>query len=253
MSTHDNEGVTGGQVARRNVLKTLGIGGAVLAAAGFRPATSAFAQPAGDSAEVILNTAATAEALGTTLIYGIVAQSTYFSQLPAIHQDVLRAALTTEQYHLDALSAQGAKPMMTQFFMPSDLLQNLALFVTVGDFLETICVGAYLAATRRFAELGMPLMSEVAHQFGGSEAEHRVLVRALGRDVLNLPLVPNDVPWERPTLYQVSQAPQFLAPFLTGGSGFDRDFVGPMPLPDRAVVLAAGLAQDTPPLAVNAF
>ena len=91
--------------------------------------------------------------------------------------------------------------------MPEDLLTNLSLVVSVADYLETVYIGAYLAATRRFAGLGMPLMPEVAHQY---------------------------LPWERPTLCQVSQAQQFLAAFLTGGNAFGRDFVGPTEMPPKA-------------------
>lgn len=125
--------------------------------------------------------------------------------------------------------------------------------VAVVDYLETTCIGAYLAAPRRFAELNMPLMSEVASQIGGSEAEHRVLNRVLGREVVGQPLLPNNIPWERPTLFHVSQAQQVLAPFLLGGEAFDRPFVGSLVLPPRDAVLAEGVPLDEVPPAFQAF
>lgn len=244
----------GHDVSRRNMLKTIGIGSvAALGAVGLSQTNVAYAQAAGDSVETMLNVAITAEALATTLVYGVITQSTFFSQLPAIHQDALRATLTTEQTHFDLLAAQGGRPLLTQFFIPNGLLESVPLLVTVGDFLETTCIGAYLAATRRFAELAMPLMSEVASQLGGSEAEHRALIRALGRDVAGIPLIPNNIPIERPTLFQVSQAQGVLAPFLRGGTAFEREFVGPVALPPRQQVLAAGLELEPVPLASAAF
>lgn len=252
MTTHDGHELQS-SINRRTVLKTVGIGGVAALAAVGGATPRAFAQPAGDSVQVMLDVAATAEALGTTLLHALITRATYFGQLPLMHQEVLRASLFTELAHLEALTAQGGKPLLTSFFMPDGLLEDLRLFVTLGDYLETVCVGAYLAATRRFAELGMPLMSEVASQFGGSEAEHRVLIRALGRDVLNLAILPNNIPWERPTLFQASQAQQFLAPFLVGGTAFERDFDNVMAMPSRAAVLAVALPQEPVPLATNAF
>lgn len=241
-----------GGVSRRNMLKAVGIGGAAALGATSTQGV-AQAQVPGDSVETMLNVAITAEALATTLVYGVITQSTYFRRLPAIHQDALRATLTTEQTHYDLLAAEGGRPLITQFFIPDGLLENIPLLVTVGDFLETTCIGAYLAATRRFAELGMPVMAEVASQLGGSEAEHRALIRALGREVARIPLIPNNIPIERPTLYQVSQAQRVLAPFLQGGEAFGRKFEGPIALPRRDTVLAVGLPLEPVPLARNAF
>ena len=240
-------------VSRRRLLKAVGAGGAAVSLSQVWGLRVADAQTAGDTLQTIVNTAITAEALATTLVYGVVTQSTYFSRLPAIHQDVLRATLTTEQVHFDLLAEQGGTPATTQFFMPADILESPARLVQVGDFLETVCIGAYLAATRRFAELNQPVLAEVAHQLGGSEAEHRVLIRAMGRDVLGLQLIPNNIPIERPVLQQVSQAPQFLAPFLRGGEAFGVGFVGPMTLPPRNQVLAAGAQLEPVPTALRAF
>jgi len=241
-------------VARRTMLKALGGGG--VAALGLAHALGidvAAAQSVGDNAQTILDVAITAEALGTTLFYGVVTESTFFRQLPAIQQEVIRAVLTTEQAHFDVLYAQGGRPRTTAFFRPDILLQSLPLHVAVVDYLESTCIGAYLAATRRLAELNMPVMAAVAFQLGGTEAEHRVLNRVLGREVAGNPLLPNNIPWERPTLGQVSQAAQVLAPFLEGGSAFDRQFVGPLELPPREAVLAAGLPLDQVPTALEAY
>lgn len=240
-------------VSRRNMLKTLGIGSGVAAVGLATQGGVAYAQPAGDSAQTILDVAVTAEALATTLIFGVITQSTYFAQLPAIHQDVFRATLSQEVEHYDALVAQGGKPAQTAFYMPEDLLSNLPLLVSVADFLETTCIGAYLAATRRFGELGMPIMSEIAAQFLGSESQHKALVRAMGREVLGIPLIPNNIPWERPTVYQVSQTQSILAPFLKGGSGFDRNFIGPMEVPARNLIDAVRLPLEPVPTADKAF
>jgi len=81
-------------------------------------------------------------------------------------------------------AANGAAPATTQFFFPDGAFNNLAIFLGVLDTLENVFIGAYLAAARRFAELGQPLLAEIAGQIMGVEAEHRVLGRIIAEEPL---------------------------------------------------------------------
>lgn len=84
MNRHTRQAKDG--VSRRNLLKAVGVCGvAALSAAGSQQASVAQAQAPGDSVETMLNVAITAAALATTLVYGVITQSTYFRRLPAIH------------------------------------------------------------------------------------------------------------------------------------------------------------------------
>jgi hypothetical protein len=66
-------------VSRRSLLKTVGVGGAAVSLSQLWGLDVVNAQPAGDTQQTIVNTAITAEALATTLVYGVITQSTYFS------------------------------------------------------------------------------------------------------------------------------------------------------------------------------
>jgi len=145
-------------ISRRKLLKTAGAGAtatALFAAGLFGDAAHAQA-PAGDDPQTILNLGATAEALAVTAFHSIITQSTFFRNLAPHYQNYMRSALTQEQAHYDLWVAAGAKPLANQFFFPNGILSNLALYVYTTDVLEGVFIGAYLAATRRFAELGAP-------------------------------------------------------------------------------------------------
>jgi hypothetical protein len=166
-----------------------------------------------ETAAEILNIAATAEAVGITLYYqGI--QSGFFGQLSQPRQWYLQAALDEERNHLSFLQSNGAAPSATQFFFPDTTFSDLAVFLSVLDTLENLFIGAYLAAARRFAELGQPLLAEIAGQIMGVEAEHR----ALGRIIAEEPL-PHDLCLERAPYACLSEAGTELAIFLQSGPG----------------------------------
>lgn len=248
-------------VSRRSMIKGLGIGGGVAAVsfATFFGLDVVNAQVAGDDIPTILNLAATAEALAITNFHATITQATYFSSLPSLYQDYLRAALASEQAHYDFLVGQGAKPLANQFFVPDGILSSLALHVAVVDLTEAVFIGAYLASVRRFAELGNPLLSEVAAQVMGVEAEHRALNRAMGRDRGTTTAIPNNIALERTTLFQVSQAVPFAAPFLSGDSSTlpapfqGAKFVGPIAQPSSSAVAGVAATLDPVPLALTAF
>jgi hypothetical protein len=193
------------------------------------PAPPASASGCQETAADMLNIAATAEALGITFYYhGI--QSGFFPQLSQPQQWYLQAALDEERNHLNFLQSNGGLPAATNFFFPDSTFSDKAVFLNVLDTLENLFIGAYLAATRRFAELGQPLLAEIAAQILGVESEHRILGRIMGGESK-----PHDLCLERARYACLSDAGADLAIFLQGTPGNMQQAA----LPDAAAINAA--------------
>lgn len=218
-----------GEPTRRDVLKR----GGIMAAASmigfgglFAGAESAMAAPRGvaahnadDSVATIANLAATAETLAATSYFGTLTQAGF--SLSDNARRYLKYAMSSELYHLAILQSLGGRALANEFYIPeaflSDINVNTATFIAV----ETAFTGAYLAATRRFAELGEPRLAATTAQHAATEAEHLALTRLIGGFLPN----PNALP--APVYYNVSDAVPTLTPFLTGGPGF----IGPVAFP----------------------
>jgi hypothetical protein len=195
--------------------------------AGLFSASSVSAAEGGDDVQTILNLAATAETLAVTHYYSIIMSRTF--DLADDEVVYLKFALDQEQAHLEFLNANGAKSLTSNFYVPAALLSDKAVFVQVTDTAETAFVGAYLAATRRFADLGNSRLAATAAQVACVESQHLALARDIGG------LVPNEATLALPVFFNVSNAVPVLAPFLNGGSGF----IGPVAYPGKAKVLEA--------------
>lgn len=257
-----------GGVSRRNMLKKAGMGSAAALFGAALFGETALAQaPAGDDPQTILNLGATAEALAITAFHSIITASTFYGNLPPVYQNYLKSALVQEQVHFNLWVSSGAKPLANQFFFPNGILESLPLYVYVTDVLEGVFIGAYLAATRRFAELNRPDLAWTVASVMGIEAEHKALNRAMGISQANNGAEENDgmtnsptrEPFEPATLFQVSQAVPILGPVLMGGeapasagaliAGVNFG-VGPVMQPSMEAVMAVGntLTQTPPPL-----
>jgi hypothetical protein len=215
--------------SRRSMLKgAAGVGGglAVASFASMFGMGRAQAAEGGDDPQTILNLAATAETLATTFYWAAL----NLAQFTVAADDVayLKLALDAEKYHLDFLMANGGKSLTSQFYVPATLLSDPAVFVKTGADAETAFVGAYLAATRRFADLGHPALAATTAQHACSEAQHLALIRGIGG------LSPNNLALPLPIYYNVSDAVPTLAPFLHGGAGF----IGPVSAPTTAQIMA---------------
>jgi hypothetical protein len=219
------------QVSRRNLLKTSAVVGAA-AAAGFAGifgnGTTAFAaHDKQDSVQTIINLAATAELLAVTTYYTALTAGDL--QLTGAERRFLTAALDSELTHFEVLVSLGATPAATSFFTVNGMFSNRATFVAVLDTAETLFIGAYVAASRRFAELGAPNFSAVATQTAVVEGQHHALIRQMQPDLL-----PNNNSYAQPIFYNVSDVVPSATPFLSGGSGFS----GPTAAPSAATVRA---------------
>lgn len=222
----DQENNGKGLLSRRNLLKgTAGVGGGI-ALASFAGAMGVSAAEGGDDPQTILNLAATAETLAVTFYYSALTAAKFSVDADAVVY--LKYALDAEQYHLDFLKSNGGVALTQKFYVPATLLSDPAVFINVGAVAETAFVGAYLAATRRFADLGIPKLAATTAQHACSEAQHLALIRDIGG------LVPNNLALPAPIFLDVSNAVPTLAPFLQGGSGF----IGPVNYPSAAQISA---------------
>jgi hypothetical protein len=225
-------------LSRRGLLKgAAGLTGGVAAAsfAGiFGISAAQAAHNRNDDPQTILNLAATAETLATTFYHAALT----LAEFDVDDADVLylKLALDAEKYHLDFLMANGGRSLTQQFYVPATLLSDPAVFVQVGTQAETAFVGAYLAATRRFAELNEQRLAATAAQHACSEAQHLTLLRGIGG------LAPNNLALPLPIYYNVSDAVPTLAPFLQGGEGF----IGPVTAPtaDQISAVLGGVKSD---------
>lgn len=219
-------------LSRRRVLQAAaGVGGGVAAASfaqlfGLR-AAHAQLQDAQDTPQTILNLAATAEALAITCYYQTVAGNPLGLSDGALGH--LTLTLTAEQAHLSYLQSLGGEALATGFYVPELFLSDQVVNATTCAAAEVAFAGAYLAATRRFAELGEPRLAATMAQHAASEVEHLTLVRLIGGLA---PANPNSLP--APIYFNVSDVVPTLVPFIQGGDGF----VGPIGLPGAAAVKA---------------
>ena len=219
-------------LSRRNFIKgTAGVGGGIALASfatsfGLNSASAAkkSGHNANDSIATILTLGSTAETLAATSYYNTILNNPF--GLSKFQLDYFKLALSSELYHLKIWQSLGGKSLADKFYVPekflADFSVNTATFITA----ETAFTGAYLAATRRMAELGESRLAATTAQFAATEAEHLALSRLAGGFVPN----PNGLP--APIYYNVSDAAQTLAPFLQGAKGF----IGPVDYPGEDAI-----------------
>ncbi|MEO8392300.1 MAG: ferritin-like domain-containing protein [Chloroflexota bacterium] len=198
-----------------------------------------------DDLATVINLAATAELFASThYLAAINAAASGDLALDKSQVDYLKTAFLAEREHLDLLVSLGAKPVVTQFYVPDGLFKDVAMFSNVTEVAEEAFVAAYLAATRIFTELGQPAFAVTAAQIAAVEAEHRALVRQIGKRLAN------NVSYEKAKFNNVSDAVPVLQPFLDGKAD---GFVGPVDPPTDAQVqeirdqaAALGYVETTP-------
>ncbi len=201
-------------LSRRGFLK----GTALLAAAstlgfsGMFGLRMALAAAADDDIPTILNVAATAETFAVTHYYRALSNTTK-AQFTAAQKAYLRAGLESEQDHLDFLNANGGKALTDKFYFPAGTFNDAKTFGTVSSIAETVFVGAYIAATHRFAQLGQPELAAIAAQVAVVEGQHL----ALSKEIAGA--FPNDVALAAPVFYNVSDAVPVVQPLLDGKKG----------------------------------
>ncbi|MBC8170711.1 MAG: ferritin-like domain-containing protein [Anaerolineae bacterium] len=198
-----------------------------------------FGQGEGDDPQTILNLAATAETFACTHYFTAINSA---EALGLTEQEVnwLKSFLDSELKHKLFLEANGAQALATEFFVPENLFTDRQLFVDTSNTAENWFIAAYLAATRRFAELGEPLLAATTAQVSGVEAEHQALIRLMGG------LQPTFQTLKEPLFWNTSEVGPLFQPFLEGADGF----VGPAAFPGAEAIMALvgdmGVADVTP-------
>ena len=213
-------------ISRRGFMKTgAGLGGGIVVASFASMfgmvGTASASHDRMDDVATIANLAATAETLAATSYYNTIVNNPIGYSANVI--TYFKYALSAEIYHLEILESLGGKALASKFFVPAKFLSDLATNNATFEAAETAFTGAYLAATRRFAELGNPRLAATTAQHAATEAEHLALQRLSGGKLPN----PNGLP--APIYYNVSDALPTLAPFLQGGAGF----IGPVEFPGK--------------------
>jgi hypothetical protein len=177
--------------------RMLGRAGALAAAGGMAslagPATAG-AHVAGNSHRHFLNFTVTQEQFGVTAVTNAIrkAPGTPSEQfLP-----VLRAAVTTEFTHVEALEAIGAQSLTSRFWIPDAVFDGgVGLFTSLA-VVEAIEVSLYLVGVSIFSRHSDPFRARLCAEALGTEAEHRVLAR-FAASVLGAPTSPpNNVGFE---------------------------------------------------------
>jgi len=202
------------QFSRRSFLTgtSLFAAGATLGFSGLFGLSSALAESNDDDIQTIINIAATAEAFAITHYYRSL-QPTTKAKFTADQIAYLKAGLESEQEHFDFLVASGAKPLATSFYFPAGTFDDAKTFGIVTGIAETVFVAAYIAATRRFAELNQPLLAATAAQVAVVEGQHLALVNDIAG------IFPNNVGLAAPVFYKVSDAVGVVKPLLDGKEG----------------------------------
>lgn len=138
-----------------------------------------------ENTKMIVDIAATAEALAVTAFYNVHLQvnaGKFDVKGIAIPVNtlvsVVRAILREEQDHYAFLIGAGAKPLLTSFTFPPAILTNAVAALNFVVQAESIFVAAYMAANREFAHHGLDQLAQYTYQIGGTEAEHRTVARA---------------------------------------------------------------------------
>lgn len=215
-------------LSRRDFIKgsTIAAGASAIGFSGLFGYSRVFAQGEGDDPQTMLNLAATAETFACTHYYNAINSADALG-LSASDISELKAFLDSELKHKQFLEANGAVSLATEFFVPENLFADRTLFIQTSNTAENWFVAAYLAATRRFAELGEPLLAATVAQVMGVEAEHQALIRKMGG------LQPSFQTLKEPLFYNTSEVGPLFQPFLEGGEGF----VGPAPFPGADAIL----------------
>lgn len=164
----------------------------------------------GDDVQTMLDVAATAETFACTHYHRALTSKVKFS---AVQISYIKAALDEELAHLEFLNKNGAVAKAQSFYFPTGTFNTPASFGGVSAIAETVFVGAYLAATRRFAELGNPILAATTAQIAVVEGQHLALVRQTAGEL------PNNLAFAEPIFFNVSEAVGAVAPLLTGKQG----------------------------------
>ena len=190
-----NHGRTAANVLTRR--RMLGRAGALAAAGGvatFARPGAAGATGTDSSLQRFLDFTVTQEKFGVTAVTNAIlkAPGTPSEQFVP----VLRAAVTTEFTHVQALEAIGARPLTSRFWIPNAVFDGgVGLFTSLA-VVEMIEVSLYLVGVTLFSVRSDAFGSRLCSEALGTEAEHRVLARFAASQLGAPTAPPNNVGFE---------------------------------------------------------
>jgi len=149
-----------------------------------------------------------------------------------------RTSQCEEEAHYHFFEAAGAVPSTTTFTIDDSRITNQQSLLNAVQEFESILVGAYMSAGRKFAMNGESRLMEIAYQAGAVEAQHQAIARVLGGE-----RVPGDRAFARWMFAAPEEAIEALAALgYIKGSGSDFTFPGPV---DRNCRGVTGLVPET--------
>ena len=206
--------------------------------------TAAAAVRGGHSLRDFLNFTVTQEQFGVTAVTAAIrkAPGTPSEQFVP----VLRAAVTTEFTHVQALKAIGAKPLTSKFWIPNAVFDGgVGLFTSLAA-VEAIEISLYLVGITAFTARSNAFGARLCAEALGTEAEHRVLARFAASQLGAPTAPPNNVgfePFPYKTTTQVEKT-------LTGlGIGYGKQSSAPgafYEYPGNPVANGVGVPVDSP-------
>jgi hypothetical protein len=240
---HDRAATEG--TTRRRMLgraSTLAVAGAVVPLTG--TGTAAAAVRGRHSLRHFLNFTVTQEQFGVTAVTAAIrkAPGTPSEQFVP----VLRAVVTTEFTHVQALKAIGAKPLTSKFWIPNAVFDGgVGLFTSLAA-VEAIEVSLYLVGITAFTARSNAFRARLCAEALGTEAEHRVLARFAASQLGAPTAPPNNVgfePFPYKTTTQVIKALRGL------GIGYGKPSSAPgafYKYPGDPVASGVGVPVDSP-------
>lgn len=228
--------------------RMLGTAGAMATAGGMATltGTDAAAHPVSGrrSLRSFLNFTVTQEQFGVTVVTAAIrkAPGTPSEQFVP----VLRAVVTTEFTHVQALKAIGAKPLTSKFWIPNAVFDGgVGLFTSLAA-VEAIEVSLYLVGVTAFTAGRNAFGARLCAEALGTEAEHRVLARFAASQLGAPTAPPNNVGFE-PFPYKTTT--QVIKALTALGIGYGRQGSAPgafYEYPGDPVANGDGVPVDSP-------
>ena len=113
--------------------------------------------------------------------FGVTAVTAAIQKAPGTPSEqfvpALRAIVTTEFTHVEALEAIGAEPLTSRFWIPDAVFDGGVVLFTSFAAVEAIEVSLYLVGVTAFTDRSDAFGARLCAEALGTEAEHRVLSR----------------------------------------------------------------------------
>lgn len=146
--------------------------------------------------------------------FGVTAVTAAIEKAPGTPSEqflpVLRAIVTTEFTHVQALTAIGARPLTSAFWIPNAVFDGGVGLFTGFALVEAIEISLYLVGITAFTGRSDPFGARLCAEALGTEAEHRVLARFAASQLGAPTAPPNNVGFEAFPYKTTTQARQAL-------------------------------------------